>query len=450
MRSDRLMFVDIVRGLAIIGVIVVHADTYGIWYSEANALNVLPPAAVAGLSPIILLATWAGAFALITGLVNAYNVHKRLEKGRPLREVCTAPAINAAVLFGIWVIVALLLTHRRHGIFGGDEVFSLISGSLALGRFKAPDLQTLYYKDALVMIALSGWVSAAALRLVHRRRPDGGVEISAAAARRRSNVLFASGAAFLALSAVLQPPAFILFERLWRAGTPAALVAAWFVNLFSGPSHVLFPYGGFALIGTALGLSLAAGEDFRRIRRLCLSYGLAFTAVSALFIGRTVAGALAEGGNPLVALFDYLVITPGLFFFAAGSILLLFPLIVRRTEYRPQSEREEIFRKTVRIRRFGMISLSVFILENPVTAGLGRVFHLIFGNPDAPTDAFMTNAFAIGLYFVLTMSFWFLAVRLWEKAGFKYSFEWLSIKIGGLMRKTASNRLDVRSILYGE
>jgi hypothetical protein len=62
----------------------------------------------------------------------------------------------------------------------------------------------------------------------------------------------------------------------------------------------------------------------------------------------------------------------------------------------------------------------------------------------------MTNAFAIILYFAVSLSLWFIIVRIWERAGFKYSFEWLSINLGALFRKEASNRLDVSRILYGE
>jgi hypothetical protein len=222
MLKDRLMFVDIVRGAAIIGVILVHSSVYGIWYNEPNALKVLPTAAVAALSPLILLATWAGAFALITGLVNAYNITRRVGKGRRLGQACAAPAVNAGVLMVIWIAVALLFTHRRHGIFGGGEVFSLISGSLALGRFTPPDLQTLFYKDALVMISLSGFTSALAMRLILRNMDVSNQDHL----RRAVSILFAWGAVFLVASAFLQSPLFGLFERLWNIGTPGALIAA--------------------------------------------------------------------------------------------------------------------------------------------------------------------------------------------------------------------------------
>jgi len=446
MRSDRLIFVDIVRGLAIIGVIVVHSTSYGIWYNEHNALKVLPPGAVAALSPIILLATWAGAFALITGLVNAYNIHRRLERGRGLAAVCREPAVNAAVLMGIWILVALLFTHRRPALFGAEgEIFSLVSGSLAQGRFTPPDWETLFYKDALVMIALAGFTSALAMRLLYRNvDPKDSADL-----RRRAWIGLSAGAVFLAASAVLQPPLYVLFERLMGSGGAGNRIAAWFVNLLSGPSHVLLPYGGFAVTGASLGVLLAAGTDRRGLRRPSLSFGIAYLATSAVFLARTVSTALQNGTDPLVAVFDYAVITPGLSFFAIGSILCLFPMVVRLTDDRPAAERDRLFRKTLWLRRFGMISLSVFILENPVTAILGRIFHLVFGNPDAPTDAFMTNAFAIILYFVVTLAFWFAVVRLWEKKGFRCSFEWLSIRIGGKFRGRPSDRLNVERILYG-
>jgi len=436
--NQRLIFIDFIRGAAIIGVILVHTASYGIWYNEPNALAVLPAPALAGLAPFILLGTWAGGFAMISAIANYYTADRRLKSGKSLKNTLMPPLVNSLFLMVISILVAALFTHRRHGMFGEGEVFSLISGSIALGRFVLPDLETLFYRDALVMISLSGLLSSLTLYLIWRKegRKKRG---------RNRRILLVSALVFLGGSWLIQPLLWDVFEALYHSGR---YLPAYFLNLLSGPSHVLLPYGGFALLGLYYGMLFCDGEPLDRIRMTCRRLGILFLAASAVFFYRTVSGALAAGDEVLVALFDYRVITPELYFFAAGGMSFVYPLLLRVFEFPGEERRREILRKTVWIRRFGIISLSIFILENVVTSVLGRIFHSLFGDPAAPVDAFMTNGPAILLYFFLSVGFWFTAVRLWEQKGFKYSFEWFIVTLGGRFRETKSDRLNTRRILY--
>ena len=96
--EDRLVSVDVVRGIAIMGVLFIHSTIYGIWQTESNALDIVHIAVIALFIPIILIGTWGGGFPLISSLVGTFNVYKRLDRGISLRKACVPILINSTIL----------------------------------------------------------------------------------------------------------------------------------------------------------------------------------------------------------------------------------------------------------------------------------------------------------------------------------------------------------------
>ena len=86
MLNKRLLSVDFIRGIAILGVLFVHHIIYGTWYEDAIALSVISTPVLMILSPIMILATWAGGFPLISGFTNTFTSARRLENGFPMKE----------------------------------------------------------------------------------------------------------------------------------------------------------------------------------------------------------------------------------------------------------------------------------------------------------------------------------------------------------------------------
>lgn len=87
----RLYFLDYLRGLAIIGVVVNHAIVYGIMLNNENALTYLPKSPLVIFAPFMVFATWTGLFSIINGIGISYNLIYRLEQGIPLKKTLKAP-----------------------------------------------------------------------------------------------------------------------------------------------------------------------------------------------------------------------------------------------------------------------------------------------------------------------------------------------------------------------
>lgn len=69
-RNKRFLSLDVFRGIAILGVVVVHALIFGIFSTIDTALNILPLPMLIILSPVVIFAPMAGLFVFISSMSN--------------------------------------------------------------------------------------------------------------------------------------------------------------------------------------------------------------------------------------------------------------------------------------------------------------------------------------------------------------------------------------------
>jgi hypothetical protein len=98
------------------------------------------------------------------------------------------------------------------------------------------------------------------------------------------------------------------------------------------------------------------------------------------------------------------------------------------------------------LKKFGNITLTLYIFEPVVNGFLGTFFHLLFNGgvlyPFATPDPYMQNDFAIFLFVLTFMTFWTLFIHFWSKSNYKYSLEYLIISITNPYRREKSRKLD--------
>ena len=70
-RNKRFLSLDVFRGIAILGVVVVHALIFGIFSTIDTALNILPLPMLIILSPVVIFAPMAGLFVFISSVFDS-------------------------------------------------------------------------------------------------------------------------------------------------------------------------------------------------------------------------------------------------------------------------------------------------------------------------------------------------------------------------------------------
>jgi len=166
--AKRLLFLDFMRGVAILGVVVNHAIVYGIMVNNANALEYLPQSPLIIFAPFMFFATWAGIFSIINGIGVGYNVYKRLESGISLKDALKSPFITSTSLLIIHFLFQLIFDRRSTPIIGETPWWSIGTGTIIQWSWSGIELRLLFRSDALSSIAMSGYFACAVITLLWR------------------------------------------------------------------------------------------------------------------------------------------------------------------------------------------------------------------------------------------------------------------------------------------
>jgi hypothetical protein len=337
------------------------------------------------------------------------------------------------LLRGVWINSGLLFVCSLLGTivlhpnipFHGRSHYSWITGSLERGYWAAPDWEHVFSNDAVSMVAMSGILIAAAFGCLWR---NGGF----ANMRRTCAALVALGvfcfAASPFLHARLDEPFFAAVEER-RAGTALLL------KFLVGTPFSIFPHAGFAFFGAVMGIALARRESLADIRR----YG--FGAGAAAICSGVVL--LALFGVPISPERIGTSLPTRLQLVNLGMMLCLAVWLTGRFEYQDETLRRERARRSVFVRRFGLMAMTIYICESLLCViNLKWFLPLFEGTPAGARFA------GLLLFAGMQLGIWYCILRLWERVGFKYSIEWWVVTVGGYLRGRKSTRLDVRAVLY--
>ena len=416
----RLIFLDYLRGLLIFMMITYHAVVYCVFEGIQNAIDIIPDNIMPFLLPLLLLLTWAALFAMLSGIAKSFNIYRQITSGNE--------NINSMLKQSLWRGFFIILLHYLYlGLIGhfqknfeGEAVRSLLIGSLEVGAWRLLDLDILFFVDALFMTSTSGILVSLLLWLLWRKN---GFQKS----RRNYFVLISLGCVWLFISPLAHNILGPIFYD-WMADGKYGIGIL--LSIFVGPRHSLFPYFSFALFGAVFGILLGEGTPKKKIRMFGYGFGVFFIVLDGVLIG-------INGMPPLTtAILPFTMYTLNL-----GLILCLVTFLIDRIEFHLPEKRPLILKRTQFFRRFGLITLSMYLIESTVSLLLAKIFHLIF------PLSFQKNAMVILLYLLLNGLTWVIIARLWSRVNFKFSFEWLTDKFLLLTCAHSSQRLDVNQTL---
>jgi len=454
--AKRLVFIDVAKGCAILGVILVHALIVGVWFVPANAIKVLPTYALAILSPLVIISTWAGFFELMSGLANSYNLYDKLVvKEMSFKKASQGALVNSTGLLLVHFIFIFFLSHRRNppypavgtGASSTGEIHTLITGSFETGRLYLTDYQYYFFASVLGSIALAGYFSILTFYVVYKT-------IGLEKINRVVILLTGIMVAFFTISYPVWDAGYSFLNFALNEGG-FWLVLAFPLAPFTGAFQPFFPIAGFSILGACIGLLLSVrshkveNPEFyvdeknmdvhQYINRVS---AIAFVAFIALLIH-----ALMTLDDPL-SLLNFYRLPPTLLALNVSLMVLVFKAGIKIFEDPDEEVRSRRAEKSLWIRKFGMITLTVYVLESPVNGILAFFYHRMVDNPATDVMESQVLFLPIILYTVFVIGFWFFIVGVWEKLDFKYTIEYWVIRFGQRFRETKSMKLDITKVLY--
>ena len=166
-QDKRLITIDLMKGYAIIGLLILHALIYGIWHTADTALSILPVWLLALLAPLIIAATWGGGFALLSGFVNTYNAVNKMSKGVKRKSALQPIIVNSIILLLLDPIRCYFLVVPWPRLFTGEIGYSLFLDLIVNTKLEWPPFEQIMSPGALPVIGIAGLISALVLSLVY-------------------------------------------------------------------------------------------------------------------------------------------------------------------------------------------------------------------------------------------------------------------------------------------
>lgn len=415
----RILYLDTLRGFLILYVVFIHAVLLIIFQADYDYIEILPIWVIALLFPLLLIAMWGPMFSMMSATTNTFLVYHQLEKGKELRKTILTRMLSYVLIIFVHFINMIFFIHYIP--LDGEIYRSLIGGTLETGQLTLPNILMFLNSGTLLLIGLSGLLINTILLFLWR---DNGYKN-----KRKTAFAFISLAIiFLFIRPFLYPSMNNLIIQLAEQNhLIVSILLSW---LFRG-QFGLIPMAAIPFFGVIFGLLIAHNETKQTIKKVGFTSAIGMILLTLIFFGLF--------GIPDLTL-PYWPVT--MVSFNLMLMILVTTLLIIRYEHTSQKKRRIRAKRTIFLRRFSMITLTMFVFESIITILWAKVFNIIFNNP------FPYNVAADVLFLFCVLGTWYVIARIWEKIDFKYTIEWFMIQIMSKITGKTSTKLDVNSVLY--
>ncbi|MFZ2488834.1 MAG: hypothetical protein WAZ19_12000 [Anaerolineae bacterium] len=416
--KTRLVSVDWLRGLAIVTVVFFHAMLFNADPAASSANESAP-----GLMNLILyFITWAGFFGMISGVGNTLSLYGSLKSGKLSRSAM----LRSALFKGS---IVLLINYLYLGIFTpgslvpGAESIGVLTGFIRTGRIIPSSLDRMLFATALTMVGTGLIITGLTLFVLNGRQRSQN--------KWRAIWIMTILATFFVWTYPWVQPALrpLMAAPVQWTHLPIAVPISWLV----GPMDPIFPYAGFVLYGAALAVMVV--DNFKRSSILLYGYALGgiYTAIGVLM---TRAWGFWTNSFDTPSIGPLIVIL--------GPMLLLLTFCIHLMDFSSPRVKAFFVRRSRGLRAFGILSLTVFCLEGPVSAVLRFLVNLV--RPGFASDP----AFIFLIFAPLVVLIWGIILRIWARFRFAGSLEWFIIWVMNQLTGYRSERLSAERILSSD
>jgi len=417
--GKRIVALDIIRGIAIISIVVLHRLHYN-WSAAGPGHAIGDSAASWVLFVLFYLITMAGIFALITGTVTSLRAYQRNAGGR------SAPIqlLYGGLATGLWIL-GLHYIQRiflANGFLEGRFPVGILLGWIRTGE-ALPLAPGLYYEsNALSMIGSVVIFVTFVLFLVLRSRKPRDLKSDI-------RLYIILGTLILMATPILRYE-LGLYKNILSAHQDYFRLTL--INLLTG-GYGIFPFLAYGFFGSAIGAALAGGVSRLILKRTLLLCGLVFFLIGG-------AGFFILGGwdftnifaNTLTNQFHWILFRLN----QLGFFLILYWLFLSVVDFAASGRKKRAHRIFYPARVFGMMSLTVFVCE-PI---LAELFTKIL---DPVFPGWNDHLLPVLLFGFFCLMIWWLLLQLWWKTvRFAGSVEWLSASIIRLLSGKKSTRFS--------
>ncbi|MFW9967084.1 MAG: hypothetical protein ACFFEA_08010 [Candidatus Thorarchaeota archaeon] len=404
---ERIFTFDLVRGGAIIGILVFHRVLWD-WFFTTYTGGELP----LEIGLLYLFITMAGIFYVITGSVYAFMIHKRLSAGKITeKQVILGGWVNGLLLIAYSYVMRIFLIRFL------DDTMPLVilDPTLQNGTGILPYL-ILHGVLPNPLVLPGQWLGLETLAMIGWTIIFVSTILGFASKWRDLDnprfiypLLALIGAAVLIITPIIRTAVGGAVETAAHNGE---YLLAFFTMPFTYGMMPLFPHLAYGCFGAMLGTAIARREDRRKLLLLILLFAFVLLILGFPNSGsyQGLPGQEPYGWIDSLNLMARKLVQLGFFF-------LLFFIGLALVDYRPVEIRNKWARRGRPIILFGKLALSVYMLEGLMAVILQQPVSFIWPG----WNASFLSIVIFGFFNVLV---WYAILRIWQRHQFKGSLEW--------------------------
>ncbi|MHA1775345.1 MAG: hypothetical protein ACTSWC_01150 [Promethearchaeota archaeon] len=424
--QNRLVGIDTAKGFGIFIMILVHLFTQAIAQGDPSlfipVVSQLSPLLWIILTPLMIMGVWGSVFTVMTCLI---ITRKMLSRNMQSLQKNTKRNFSKFLMGRILMGGLLLIIYSRirslAGIRNSESRYRMVG-----------NIELVFSSDTIDSIVLVGIIIPLILRIVlsipkfFRPLPF---------------VLFFS---ILGFGSLFFSPIFIQVGENWITffNEKNWVVPEWLISKFIYGRFKIAHTFSFGCLGVISGYALhqqITAKQLIRISSVFFFFGLLYLGIAA-----------AIDWHFLLSFADTNIPIP-VQVFNLGSQTFLLSLFLIRLDLAPSEIRLKAWKRTIWLRRYGFVSLTIFTIGRLVGDAVYWIFLHWFGPSIATWEEqpFLAwNSGIICMFLLSVILTWEFLLLLWQKVWFFGGMEfWLSIFFI-LIRFRKRSALDPRPILY--
>ncbi len=416
-------------------------------FSAANPSNfgdtLSNPGLMVVFVPVFIFSHFRGFFLLISMVVHSYIVTKSLQKGVSRLSMLTKQLFAGFLIYFVGLINEGFFQY--HGVFGN----SLRSMTWRIDKFNH-----ILHTEALNSIGISIMiVGILFFFLSFRNGANKPLRNTIILAIIGINVVILSPFMYSIVSRVIGSyvdlGGGILGYSYYDVQYSYESIGEFFAKLgwaiIVGKEQPLFPFLATVCIGAIIGNNIAQENPKRIITGIGMIAGGVITVIGVMLL-------LFEG-NILAALMGIsdAVHPPWFYCILTGLQVLILSGWLRAYEFNPKRDMVKYSKRTRFFRRWGLVSLTLYVLQFYVEYLCLWVGEVIFGIPFT-TRWGVTSFLPVIIMMVIVVVIWDLVFRFWEQLKFIGTFEWFLSSLNSIVLskggKKKADRMNIRETLY--
>ena len=384
MQKKRIESLDILRGIALMFIILFHSSIYN--YANINKIDFSNPPIIVVL--MSFMALWGGIFIIYSMVANTIMLIGRNQKMVNFK-IFFYSIIAGIIYIFFHYILNIFLGRWNNDFVNNKPDMTAIASSLRNMHFTFPHLTKFFEGSSLSAIALNLIILSVVLFLLLRKN----VVVKE---KRNYLILGISGILIMVLSFV-RVPIFHLFTQALEMKN--YLLATFFSFTIANP-YPLLPYLAYGIFGAMIGMMIYQGRN-KLLKIVVVPLGILFL-IYGLF------GMMN---------FEKTISTPDYFWyfktnFELGVFMLLLVFAVLFLE-----PKFNLTNKLSVIKWFSRVSLTIYILETTTS----EIFRIALLRVWPSWNQTINGCLLFG---GLNVVLWIVILYFWKKINFKYSLEY--------------------------